>query len=53
MNPEVPEKERSPVPRRRWRPLDEPDRRMSEPSLRYAASVAGPELETQMGWSAH
>lgn len=27
MNPDVPERERTPVPKRRWKPLEEPDRR--------------------------
>lgn len=26
MSPDMPERERSPTPRRRWRPLDGPDR---------------------------
>lgn len=53
MNPEVPERERPPVPRRRWKPLDEPDRRMNEPALEYAPSVSEPALEMQVVWGAH
>jgi hypothetical protein len=52
MNPEVPERERTPVPRRRWKPLDEPDRRMNEPALGYAPSVFEPAFEMQVGWGA-
>ncbi len=53
MNPEVPERERTPVPRRRWKPLDEPDRRVNELALEHATSVAEPAFETQVGWGAH
>jgi hypothetical protein len=53
MNPEAPEKERSPVPRRRWKPLDEPERRMSEPDMRYAASVPEAEFGMQFGMGGH
>jgi hypothetical protein len=52
MNPEAPERERSPVPRRRWKPLDEPERRMSEPDMRYAASVPGAEFGAQFDMGA-
>jgi hypothetical protein len=52
MNPEVPERERTPVPRRRWKPLDTPDRRMNEPALEHAAGVAEPAFEMQVGWGA-
>jgi hypothetical protein len=38
MNPEVPDRERTPAPRHRWRPLDELDRRMS-PGLSLEADV--------------
>jgi hypothetical protein len=43
MNPGITEDERGPVPRRRWRPLNEPDRRMS-PSGTSAYINAAPEV---------
>lgn len=52
MNPETPEHERSPVPKRRWKPLDEPERKMSEPEMRYAASVEVMELGPQFDMGA-
>ena len=54
MNPEVPERERSPVPKRRWKPLDESDeRKMQEPTLGYVADVPGASFELQATWSGH
>ena len=54
MNPDVPEKERSPVPKRRWKPLDEPDKRtIREPTLEYVPSMPGPAYETSTAWSGH
>jgi hypothetical protein len=40
------------VPRRRWKPLDEPERRMSELDMRYAASVPGAEFGAQFDMGA-
>jgi hypothetical protein len=53
MNPEVPERERTPVPKRRWKPLNEPERRTSELDLAFAMSVAGPSYDMQSHWSGH
>lgn len=53
MNPDVPERERNPVPKRRWKPLNEPDRRTSEPGLACAESVAGQPYDMQFQWSGH
>ena len=53
MNPEVPEREPSPVPRRRWKPLDEPDRRMDQPGMSYQMSVPGTEFAMEFGAGAH
>lgn len=53
MNPDVPDRERTPAPRRRWRPLGEPERRTSELGLAYAMSAAGPSYEMQFQWSGH
>jgi hypothetical protein len=53
MNPEIPDRERAPVPKRRWKPLNEPDRRIDEMGLAFAMSVAGPSYEMQVQWSGH
>lgn len=53
MNPDVPERERAPVPKRRWKPLNESDRRITEPGLAFAPSVADPACEMQFQWSGH
>jgi hypothetical protein len=53
MNPDTPDRERTPVPRRRWKPLNEPERRTSEQDMAFAASVAGPSYEMQFQWSGH
>jgi hypothetical protein len=53
MSPEAPGKERAPVPKRRWKPLNEPDRRISEPGLAFDANVAGQSYEMQFQWSGH
>jgi len=49
MNPEFPDKERSPVPKRRWRPLDQPDRRTMELPLAEATLAEAAVLP----WSGH
>jgi len=52
MNPDVPERERSPVPKRRWKPLDEPDKRtIREPSLEFAMDLSGPLFEMPTAWN--
>lgn len=53
MNPDVPERERSPVPKRRWKPLNEPNKRTSELDVAFASSAAGPNYEMQFQWSGH
>jgi hypothetical protein len=53
MNPDVPERERTPVPKRRWRPLDEPDRRSMQYQLQADVGTAMPSFDTQVAWSGH
>ncbi|MDW5561614.1 MAG: hypothetical protein SA339_00180 [Methanomassiliicoccus sp.] len=53
MNPDVPDNERSPAPKRKWRPLNEPERRTSELDLTFARSADGPSYEMQFQWSGH
>lgn len=53
MNPDVPDREPAPVPKRRWRPLNEPERRTSELDMAYAMSATGPSYDMQLQWSGH
>ncbi len=54
MNPDVPERERTPVPRKRWKPLDGPDKNAHAwtspdvPALGYEMQPAAWDV-----WNAH
>lgn len=54
MNPDVPERERTPVPKRRWRPLDGPERN-AHTWTAHSVYASGYEMhpETWDVWSAH
>jgi hypothetical protein len=51
MNPDIPEKERSPTPKRRWKPLGESEKRsMPGPSQGHFDVPSGPGLEPSNAW---
>ncbi|MBI0584833.1 MAG: hypothetical protein ISF22_11500 [Methanomassiliicoccus sp.] len=54
MTPEIPDKERTPAPRRRWKPMNEPERRISDgPRMANHTAMDDPHCEMRAPWSGH